>query len=53
MHGGGTALTHMVVVDGLDGLGRVMIRDPWAGGSTYRMLRSDFEAIWTGGVVFR
>jgi RHS repeat-associated protein len=45
---------HFVVVDGLDELGRLMIRDPGDGGLTYRMTISDFEDAWiTQTAVFK
>jgi RHS repeat-associated protein len=45
------SIAHMVVVDGLDEAGNVMIRDPWDGGSTYQMTVPDFESAWTGYAV--
>jgi hypothetical protein len=42
------------LVDGLDELGRLMIRDPGNGGFTYRMTISDFEDAWiTQTAVFK
>jgi hypothetical protein len=52
LYEGRERLGHFVVVDGFDA-GHVLIRDAWAGGSTYRMLLSEFERFWTGRVVFR
>ena len=40
----------MVVVDGVEA-GKVLIRDPAAGGSTYRMMMKEFQRVWTGNVV--
>lgn len=48
----GDKLGHFVVVDGLQD-GAVVIRDPWAGGSTYRMAIEEFKQAWTGNAVFR
>jgi hypothetical protein len=45
-------LSHFVVVDGFKA-GHVMIRDPWAGGSTYRMTVGSFQEAWTGRAVFK
>jgi filamentous hemagglutinin len=49
---GGNRLLHMVVVDGRNGSGEIMIRDPWEG-SAYRMKSEDFLHFWAGGVVYR
>ena len=46
--GPGGDLSHMVVVDGVDDDNRVMIRDPWNGGSTYKMTTDEFNRVWTG-----
>jgi filamentous hemagglutinin len=46
MRGNG-GVDHWVVVDGLDDLGRVMVRDPFQG-SSYRMLQNEFHAFWNG-----
>jgi filamentous hemagglutinin len=43
---------HMVVVDGLDDAGRVMIRDPWGTGTRYRMNWDDFTKHWIGDTVW-
>jgi hypothetical protein len=48
----GAKMGHLVVIDGVQA-GKVLIRDPWAGGSTYRMLLSEFERVWTGRAVFK
>jgi RHS repeat-associated protein len=48
----GGKLGHFVVVDGMEA-GQVLIRDPAGGGSTYSMLASEFERVWTGSAVFR
>ena len=37
---------HMVVVDGLDDAGRVIIRDPWGKGTRYLMDWDDFAKHW-------
>jgi len=47
----GGRLGHLVVVVGMKA-GELLIRDPWAGGSTYRMLVEDFVNHWSGGAVF-
>ncbi|MCC6554697.1 MAG: C39 family peptidase [Polyangiaceae bacterium] len=43
---------HMVVVDGLDAAGNVIIRDP-AGGAIYTTTLGDFARYWTGYFVGR
>jgi filamentous hemagglutinin len=43
---------HMVVVDGLDNAGRVIIRDPWGNGSRYVMSWDDFTKHWMGDTVW-
>ncbi len=43
---------HTVVVDGLDELGNLIIRDP-AEGTKYEMIRDDFLRYWSGLSVFR
>ena len=48
----GMRVSHMVVVDGLDELGRVIIRDP-ADGTRYLMSWEDFTKVWEGQTVFR
>jgi filamentous hemagglutinin len=47
----GTKL-HMVVVDGLDEGGRVIIRDPWGIGTRYLMNWGDFAEHWMGDTVW-
>jgi len=42
-----------VVVDGVSELGTVLIRDPWAGGSSYQMTAAEFMRVWSGIGVFR
>jgi hypothetical protein len=44
-------LGHLVVVDGVKD-GQVLIRDPAAGGSTYRMVMEEFKRVWNGNAVF-
>ena len=46
----GDGALHYVVVDGMEG-GHVLIRDPWAGGSSYSMTPSAFHESWTGVAV--
>ncbi|MFT5434837.1 MAG: RHS repeat-associated protein [Myxococcota bacterium] len=53
LHETGNSMGHFVIVDGLDDVGRVMIRDPWAGGSTYRMAMDEFLNVWNGQAVLR
>jgi RHS repeat-associated protein len=48
----GGSLGHMVVVDGENDIGDLMIRDPWAGGSTYSMAANEFQRVWNGIAVF-
>ena len=43
---------HSVVVDGLDELGNIKIRDP-AEGTRYEMTRKDFLDYWTYHSVFK
>jgi RHS repeat-associated protein len=49
----GGRLGHFVVVDGLDDAGRLMIRDPWGGGSSYMMDVDEFHRVWIGEAVFK
>ena len=49
----GGKMGHFVVVDGLDQAGRLMIRDPWAGGSTYSMDLAEFLRVWNGEAIFK
>src|SRR5690606_7553171 len=49
----GSPLHHFVVVDGLDDAGRILVRDPWNGGSTYKMQQSEFLRVWNGQAVFK
>ena len=50
LRSGSGGLGHFVVVDGAQG-GNLMIRDPWAGGSTYQMTFEAFTNHWTTRVV--
>ncbi|WP_297086533.1 papain-like cysteine protease family protein [Thermoleptolyngbya sp. C42_A2020_037] len=49
----GSSIGHMVIVDGFDPDGRLLIRDPWGrsararAGSRYKMEVSEFERVWT------
>ena len=45
-------VSHMVVVDGLDDAGRVIIRDP-STGTRYLMNWDDFVKVWEGKSVYR
>ncbi len=45
-------MSHMVVVDGSDVVGNLMIRDPWEG-TSYTMKTDDFINYWTSEAVFR
>lgn len=47
----GKSIGHFVVVEGLDDVGRVMIRDPWDG-TRYVMNMEDFLNTWDGIAVF-
>lgn len=56
-----TGLGHVVVVDGVDSAGRLMIRDPWGVnhgwspgglGSEYTMTKDEFMNGWLGRVIF-
>ena len=53
IHGGAGGIDHMVVVNGLDDAGNLVIRDPWGGGSTYTMTPENFDQWWSGVAVFR
>jgi filamentous hemagglutinin len=48
----GMPMSHIVVVDGLDSAGRVVIRDP-ARGTRYLMLWDEFTRVWEGQTVLR
>lgn len=48
----GGRLGHLVVVDGIEG-GQLFIRDPWGGGTIYRMSMDEFLRVWDGNAVFR
>lgn len=48
----GMGVPHMVVVDGLEGVGKVLIRDP-AGGVRYTMAWDEFTRVWTGGGIYK
>jgi len=48
----GMPMSHMVVVDGLDSAGRVVLRDP-ARGTRYLMLWDEFTRVWEGQTVLR
>ena len=45
-------VSHMVVVDGLDDAGRVIIRDP-STGTRYLTTWDDFVKVWEGQSVYR
>jgi hypothetical protein len=49
----GRKMGHMVVVDGRTTSGRLIVRDPSNGGSTYEMVERTFKRYWTGYVVFK
>lgn len=42
----GARLGHLLVVDGVDDQGRVLIRDPWFG-TSYKMDKGEFINYWT------
>jgi ABC-type bacteriocin/lantibiotic exporter with double-glycine peptidase domain len=49
----GVGIGHMVIVDGLDEMGYVLIRDPWEG-TSYKMIKDDFLQYWSqAGVYWR
>lgn len=50
--GVGGARHWVVVVDDINGAGRVKIRDPWEG-TKYTMTYDDFDSVWTGHSVYR
>jgi filamentous hemagglutinin len=39
--------SHMVVIDGIDSQGRIVVRDPWEG-TRYTMEWETFESVWQG-----
>jgi filamentous hemagglutinin len=45
------SLGHMVVVDGIDELDRILIRDPWEG-TRYKMEKSEFLSLWSSVVIY-
>jgi len=47
----GARIGHLVVVDGLDEAGRVMIRDPWEG-TKYIMQKEDFLDYWNTEAIY-
>ncbi|MEE6260115.1 cysteine peptidase family C39 domain-containing protein [Plantactinospora sonchi] len=47
------SIGHAVVVDGVRPDGRIMIRDPWGGGSSYAMDLDEFLKYWNGNAVFK
>ncbi|MGX7674407.1 hypothetical protein [Plantactinospora sp. DSM 117369] len=47
------SIGHAVVVDGVRADGRIMIRDPWGGGSSYAMDLDEFLKYWNGNAVFK
>jgi RHS repeat-associated protein len=53
LHSPGMQVSHMVVVDGLDNVGRVIIRDPAGTGSRYLMNWDDFFGIWQGQTIYQ
>lgn len=42
----GARIGHLVIVDGIDQTGKVMIRDPRGEGTRYKMNRDDFLQYW-------
>ncbi|WP_117210971.1 hypothetical protein [Allorhizocola rhizosphaerae] len=53
LYDGNGRLGHMVLVDGFDAGGRLMIRDPADGGTTYKMDLDDFRRYWNGNAVYQ
>ena len=47
----GIKLSHLVVIDGVDDIGNILIRDPWEG-TRYKMKREDFLQHWTTDAIF-
>jgi hypothetical protein len=52
LHTFGMHMSQMVVVDGLDSMERVIIRDP-SRGTRYLMLWDEFTRVWAGQTVWR
>jgi len=52
LHTFGMHMSHMVVVDGLDSMERVIIRDP-SRGTRYLILWDEFTRVWEGQTVWR
>lgn len=50
LRAGKGGISHLVVIDGVEG-GNLVIRDPWAGGTTYQMTVDAFSRAWTGNAV--
>ena len=48
----GNKIGHFVVVDGVDDVGRVIIRDP-ADQTIYKMEKKDFLNVWNGFSVYK
>lgn len=42
----------MVIIDGLDSAGKVIIRDPWRPGTKYTMDWEDFIQHWMGDTIW-
>lgn len=49
----GGRMGHMVIVDGIRADGKIVIRDPWNGGSTYAMEVEEFQRVWNGNAAFK
>jgi len=48
----GSKVGHWVVVDGVDGVGRVLIKDPFSG-AQYKMSVEEFKDVWNGHSVYK
>ena len=44
-------LGHIVVVDGIDDTGKILIRDPW-NGTRYKMEREEFITYWNSQAIY-
>lgn len=47
----GASMGHLVVIDGFDNYGRLMVRDPWEG-TSYKMKLKEFLRVWAGTAIF-
>lgn len=47
----GAGIGHLVVVDGIDEAGAIVIRDPWDS-TRYKMTQNNFLRYWTTEAIF-